>query len=259
MKPVVSCLFALAYFLASAIFAQAHELPADLATVGAFAPSDLPFVRETVVERLDLLKEPGQGHDLMTGITYFAARNGVGKISAIRVMTDQGSAETNDYFAGLRLAATRAPIVLSPLGGKDTDKVCELVAQFPATAFLFVAGGDASQDPAEMPCFASNIMFVTGLNLMRTDLASFSNFGGKIRLAVPAVQLRFPVSEGKTEVFSSRSLGLAMAAGKMNLMLKEYPYLRGGALIQRFLDGLPQLPSLQGKVIGARALLDTEE
>lgn len=258
MRFVWLCIFLFTITIDSA---RAAGFPAELAMIGSFPNPELPFVQKTVVERFDLLPLPGPYSDYMTGITYFAARNGVTKLSILRTMEENGSTDYNDYFKAIKLAGQRAPIVLSPLGGGfEDEKVCELAAQFPNTAFLLVNANDGAKDAPNSSCFAANLLFVAGLNEMRTDLAVDQEKGGKQRLAVPYMKLRFPVEEGKSVTYSVRALGLAMAAGKMAELLRAEPGLRGAALIQRFLDTkATYLPALEGKVVGAKALLLVNE
>ncbi|MGE3261532.1 MAG: hypothetical protein AB7K68_07115 [Bacteriovoracia bacterium] len=255
MKPV------LILVLLCSISGSAFASGVELAIVASLPNEKMSFVRETLREKFDFTGKPGNT-DYATAITYFAQKNGVQTVSAIQVLTEEGSVTTDHFHQGLELGASQAPIVLAPLGGADMQSSCLKMAAQPQTAFLLPIGSDAAFDNGalEPACYSANILFVGGMNKELTELAVNQTYGTKARIGVPYVTLTAPVGEdGRTITYTSKAFGLGMLAGKMAALLREEPSLRGGTLIQRFVDTkTAYLPSLLGKVRDARALVDVE-
>ena len=248
--------FALALFSGTA-----HAYQYEVSTMIGSPNEQMPFVQEIVKNNVALV--PGKTQrDYTTATVYFAWKNGVQSLQSIQLIGEDGSASSVNFHSAIEIAATNSAIVQSAVGGGDMQSACLRMAAKPDTAFLMPIGSDGSRDDSfDAPaCMASNILFVAGLNAELTDLASNQSFGDKARLAVPYVNLSAPVDESRSVRYTSKSFGLGMVAGKMAQVLREFPRLRGAALIKKFLElKTAHLSSLEGKVSGARALLDFEK
>lgn len=246
--------FLFALFLTAA---SAHAATHELATIAGTPNTDRPFVAKILKNFVGMV--PGVNEtDYTTGLFYFAERNGAEAVQAIQILNERGNATKVDFAVSLDLAAKDSAIVLATVGGGSPAAACEQAASNPHTVYLFSAAMLNPTDPREMigPCRAKNILFVTALNAGLNDVGEYSPRGALVRLAVPAMRLTAPVDENRSITYQSVGFGMAMAAGKMTETLREYPFLKGPALIERFLrTKTARLGSLKGKVAGERALL----
>ncbi|MGE3262055.1 MAG: hypothetical protein AB7K68_09770 [Bacteriovoracia bacterium] len=244
--------FLFALFLANSAQAATYEL----ATIAGTPNANLPFVAKILKKFVGMV--PGANEtDYTTGLFYFAERNGTETAQAIQILNERGNATKVDFAVSLDVAKNSA-IVLATVGGGSPAAACERAASNPHTAYLFSAAMLNPNDPRDMngPCRAKNILFVTSLNANLTDVGEYSPVGSLVRLAVPAMRLSAPVDEKRSVTYQSVGFGMAMAAGKMAKTLREYPFLEGSALVERFLrTKTARLGSLKGKVAGERALL----
>jgi hypothetical protein len=241
-----------ALFLLIASTAFAHTF--DLAVLAGSPNEKQPFVHEILQGRITYVDSGTSDVGNFTdGIFYFAGRNGVRSALSVEILYKDGSAFDADFLAATRDAGARAAIALVPVG-PVTEEYCRRFADHPDTVFIAGLGSNAERfDDSKTPtCFSSNILFVAGLNAEMTDLNSNQSWGELARVAVPYAGLKSPVDSR-----SSRSIGMAVAAGKMAEILRGNPDLRGAALIEAFLaTATVELPSLKGKIAGSRALVD---
>lgn len=232
----------------------------EISTIIGSSNPKMPFVEQVVKEEVKLV--PGYAQpDYTTGAIYFAWRNGAQSIQAIQAISDEGSATEENFLRAIDISAANSAIALSALGGGNMEGMCARMARHPDTVFLMPGGSDGSfDDGSNKPsCFARNILFVNGLNSTLTDLAVNQNYGTLSRAAIPYTNLSAPVDDGRSIKYTSKAFGMGMVAGKMAQLLREDPSLKGAALIDRFLgEKTVYLRTLEGKIAGARALIDVQ-
>lgn len=231
----------------------------DIATLLGTPNEKMPFVQEVVKSHLPLV-EGSNFADFTTGVLYFSWRNGVRSAQTIQIFQEQGNATLADVLKAIDIASQNSPIVLAPLSGTGFEEMCEKMAEKSNTAFLISLGGVGyTLSPFYTKCASRNILFVTVLNPELTGLGEFASFGPLVRLAVPGMDLSAPVDTNRTASFLSDGFGMAVAAGKLAIFSRQNPELRGAALISQFLAAAEVLPSLRGKITGAKAILHFEK
>ena len=241
----------------SANFAMAQNY--ELATLLGTPNEKMPFVQEVVKNHLPLV-EGNSFVDFTTGVLYFSWRNGVHSAQTIQIFQEQGNANLSDVLKALEIASQNSGIVLAPLSGTGFEEMCEKMAEKTETAFLISLGGVGyTLSPFYTKCASRNILFVTVLNPELTGLGEFASFGPLVRLAVPGMDLSAPVDTNRTASFLSDGFGMAVAAGKLASFSRSNPSLKGAALISQFLATTDYLPSLRGKITGAKAILHFEK
>lgn len=236
--------------------AQAYDF--ELAVIAGAPDQKLAFVSDILKERNTLVDSKGSDISTYTnGIFYFAWKNHIQTAASIEILAPNGGASYENLIKGVNQTASRSAITLVPVG-PNPENICQLYASYPDTVFLIGLGSDATEvDDGNMPsCHSPNILFVVGLNKELTDISRNQSWGKLARLAVPHESL----SGNPIDHRVSRSHGLAVAAGKMSALLRANPELRGVALVEKFLgEATVYLPALEGKVTGARALVDYEK
>ena len=247
-----STTLALTVFL-SAYPAHAAQ-PFEISTLLGTGNARMPFVQEVVRSHVRMV--PGDNvADFTTGVLYFAWKNGARSVQTIQVLQDEGYATLDDAKTAIDLASSNSAIVISPLGGTDFEELCAKMAEKQNTAFLISLGGVGyTLSPFFTKCASRNILFVTVLNPELTGLGEFASYGPLVRLAVPGVELSAPVDQDRSASFLSDGFGMAVAAGKLTEFLRRNPSLQGAALLSGFLHEAEVLPSLRGKITGARAI-----
>jgi hypothetical protein len=240
--------------IASACAAEAGYANYELTTLLGTPNHDMPFVRETVKNEVALV--PGNNFtDFTTGVIYFAARNGTAELQSIQIFGESGGAKLADLQSAVEIASGNSAIVFAPITGSETEEMCAAMAKKKDTAFLVSFGSDGyNLSPLFTECAAKNILFVTVLNEGLTGLDDFATYGPLVRLAVPGMSLTAPVDGERSVSFRSDGFGMAVAAGQMSALLRKRPELKGAALISKFLAEAETLPSLAGKVTGAKAI-----
>lgn len=245
--------------VATACAAQVGYAGYELTTLLGTPNHDMPFVRETVKNEMALV--PGNNFtDLTTGVIYFASRNGTAALQSIQIFADSGAAKLADVRKAIDLASASSAIVFAPITGTETEEMCAAMAEKKDTAFLVSFGTDGyNLSPLYTKCSAKNILFVTVLNEQLTGLDDFATYGPLVRLAVPGMTLTAPVDKDRNVSFLSDGFGMAIAAGQMSALLRQNSELKGAALISRFLAEAESMPSLVGKVTGAKAIVRFEK
>lgn len=234
--------------------AQAGYAGYELTTLLGTPNHDMPFVRETVKNEVALV--PGANFaDLTTGVIYFAAKNGTAELQSIQIFAESGAAKLADVRKAIDMASANSAIVFAPITGTETEEMCTAMAEKKDTVFLVSFGSDGyNLSPLFTHCSAKNILFVTVLNEQLTGLDDFATYGPLVRLAVPGMSLTAPVDRERNVSFMSDGFGMAVAAGQMSALLRREPTLKGAALIAKFLAEAESMPSLMGKVTGAKAI-----
>jgi|GEM_PF-5651553 len=239
--------------------ASAQALPYDVSLLMGTGNPEMSFVREAVKNHVALV--PGNNVvDFTTGVTYFAWKNGAQSVQTMQIIQESGAATLDDVVKAIDIASETSAIVVAPLAGSRTEDLCTKMSEKPETAFLITLGeAGYNLSPFFTKCASRNILFVTVLNPELTGLGEFASYGPLVRLAVPGMTLSAPVAPGRRVSFLSDAFGMAVAAGKMSDFARKNPSLKGAALIAQFLAGEEVLPSLRGKITGARAIVRFEQ
>lgn len=248
--------FSLAAFLCTS---SAYALPYEVSLLMGTANNEMSFVRDVVKNHVDIV--PGKSiEDFTTGVTYFAWKNGTQSIQTLQVLQDNGSATLADVVTAIDIASESSSIVIAPLAGSRAEDMCEKMSQKPETVFLITLGETGyTLSPFFTKCASRNILFVTMLNPELTGLGEYASYGPLVRLAVPGMTLEAPVAPGRKASFLSDAFGMAVAAGKISECSRRFPALKGAALLTQFLSEAETLPSIRGKVTGAKAILRFEQ
>ncbi len=231
----------------------------ELAMLLGTGNQQMPFVQEVVKNHVALV--PGNNFsDFTTGVLYFSWKNGAQSAQTIQVLQEGGNASLADVYTAIDIASRDSAIVLAPLSGDGVEEMCTRMAEKTETAFLVTLGSIGyTLSPFFTKCAARNILFVTILNSELTGLADFASYGPLVRLAVPGVDLSAPVDGERRVSFLSDGFGMAVAAGKLAAFMRKNPTLKGAALLKQFLAEAEYLPSLKGRVTGAKAILRFEK
>lgn len=241
--------------LAWSVSARAAARPYEMSTLLGSANAQMPFVQGLVKKRVDLV-HADNFEDLTTGVLYFASRNGLETAETIQVFRDGGNATLTDIEAAIDIASRDSAIVFAPISGDGVEAMCTKMAQKADTAFLVTLGEPGyTLSPLDTRCASRNILFVTTLNADLTGLGDYASYGPLVRLATPGMDLEAPVAPDRKASFLSDAFGMAVAAGELAQAKRRYPELDGAALISRFLAEAETLPSLRGKIPGAKAIL----
>lgn len=248
-----SVFLALSCFLAWSE-AKGAEARVELTTLLGTPNSQQEYVREILRKEISLA--PGRNFvDFTTGVLYFAWRNGALSAQAIQILGEGGNAHLSDALSAIDSASASSSVVLAPLVGDRVEEMCARMAEKNDTVFLVTLGeAGYTLSPFFTKCASRNILFVTTLNAELTALGEFASYGPLVRLAVPGVDLSAPVEGDRYVSFLSDGFGMGIAAGKLAAFLRSNPELRGAGLLEAFLTAQEVLPSLRGKVTGARAL-----
>lgn len=247
--------FILSFLFLASLPASARAAPLEVSLIAGLPNGEMPFVQQILKEKVVMV--PGENQaDYTTALFYFASRNGTEAAQAIQIVDERGSATGLNLNLSIDKAAQNAAIVVVPVGGPGINSLCERAAGNVRTAYIMMAKALGNASPAG-PCRAANILFVGALSNDLSDLQDSTH--ALLRLAVPAGPLEAPVAPGRSMAVRSLGTGMAMAAGKMAEILRQYPFLKGKALVDRFLNTRTErLSSLRGKVAGERALLRFE-
>jgi hypothetical protein len=246
------------FFFVSIFLVWSFPLSASEIAMIAGAPDPrLDFVERTV-EDIFVVGEGStpSDQDYSTRTVSILAARQVTSITAFDVLRN-GMTSLRTVADALTGATASSKIVLLTVGGQN-ESLCALMAALPDTAFVWVAGHSATRiDPnVEPSCAAENILRVAPLNAEQDDLIPSSNFGATIRLAARSLSVPSVGLGGVVRDASPGSAASAIAAVALVETANRYPDLRGSELIAKLLDSALQLPSLEGKVEGARALIE---
>lgn len=231
----------------------------ELSTLLGTGNSRMPFVQEVVKNHVEIA--PGSNFvDYTTGVIYFAWRNGATAVQTIQVLGEAGNAPLAGVLEAIDKASSESSIVLAPLSGDAMEEMCSKMADKPQTAFLITLGDVGyTLSPFYTKCASRNILFVTVLNADLSELGEFASYGPLVRLAVPGMDLSAPVDGDRRASFLSDGFGMGVAAGKLAVLSRSRPELKGAALLSQFLMEQEELTVLKGRVTGAKAILRFEK
>lgn len=258
MKSLSNLTFACS--LVALIFSpQACAFPYDVSLLMGAANPEMSFVREAVKNHVALV--PGNSvEDFTTGVAYFAWKNGAQAIQTFQVIQENGSATLEDVATAIDIASDSSAVVIAPLAGSRVEEMCSKMAEKPDTVFLITLGeAGYVLSPFFTKCASRNILFVTVLNPELTGLGEHASYGPLVRLAVPGMSLEAPVAPDRKVSYLSDAFGMAVASGKITDFLRKNPALKGAGLIAQYLASEDYLPSLRGKITGARAITRFEQ
>ncbi len=238
---------------------NAFALPYDVSLLMGSANPEMSFVRDAVKNHVALV--PGSRfEDFTTGVAYFAWKNGAQSMQTIQILQDGGNALFDDVANAIDVASITSSIVVVPLAGSRAEEMCTKMSEKPDTAFLITLGeAGYTLSPFFTKCASRNILFVTVLNDELTGLGEFASYGPLVRLAVPGMSLAAPVAPGRTVSFMSDAFGMAVAAGKLAELTRRSEGLKGAELLRNFLLEAETMPSLRGKITGAKAITRFEQ
>lgn len=190
------------------------------------------------------------------------------KMIALKVLSDEGSGDTDDIIRAIRYAALKKVHLVNASfgGGGESKGFMAALEQAEKAGVLFIAaaGNDAS-DNDEAPAFPASYDIDGVLSVAATDnrdqLAEFSNYGyQKVDLAAPGVNIKstYPRQLARNEgtendpyrVFSGTSMATPHVVGAAALVLAEKKELRGNpkALKKLLMESSDWRPQLAGRV-----------
>jgi hypothetical protein len=239
------------------VFLAFHVGASEVATVMGSPDGSLDFVQSLVQERINL-SDHASVDDVSTAVYSIFHRIGIQSAVSVGVQNQFGSSTESLFLQGISLGVQKAPIVYTNMGPVG-ERICSVMAHYPQTVFVLVAGNSGSQlDPGQEPsCLNGNILRVGALDQVRGELFSFSNWGPSVRIASPSLKIPAVGAGGVQHSYTNNSVGAALVAARMGVYATQHLDLRGAALVDKFLDESTLcLPALLGKVDGARALND---
>jgi len=228
----------------------------SLATVLGSPSGHLNFVRNMLDQRV-FINNVAKESRWTTEMYSVMSDQGLRSVTAVEVVDIYGRVPMGELLKGLYTAAQYSGVVFTAVGSDSwgNDQICQAAARHSDIAFVLIAGDTYSRNE-EFHCYADNILRVTSLNATFDDVANFAGFGPTVRLAADGVNVRVVDDRG----FHSYRSGVNFAGANVAAHLAQYSMahrrLSGADLIQSFLDEKTvELPELEGKVAGARALL----
>lgn len=234
----------------------------EIATLLGRPDATQDFVQRTLKESLSVdagYADPEVEHSTHT--FSLLDRGGVREITNVEVLSLPGVSTRDLVVQGLRSGARKAGVVLAPLGptyGSSAGALCAALDNSD-TVYVFPAGNEAqSLDSrvAENPdCFRENVIRVAALDEAGVGLAFFSNFGKQVEVAAPGTKIPVVGPGGEMTAITGSSLASTLVAARLVDFARQHSDLRGAPLARAFLAAETQaLPSLEGKIAGARAL-----
>ncbi|MFF3765022.1 S8 family peptidase [Streptomyces sp. NPDC001922] len=203
----------------------------------------------------DATAQDGNGHGTHVAATIAGRSHGVAKkagVVAVRVLDDQGSGTTSQVIAGIDWVthhAKKPAVANMSLGGTVSPQLDAAVRNAIAAGVTFTVAAGNDGLPADLASPARVREAVTVGATDRTDArASFSNWGGRLDLFAPGVDITsaWNTSDTASKTLSGTSMAAPHAAGAAALHLGDHPSASpaevSAALVGR---------SVSGKVTGA--------
>lgn len=218
----------------------------------------LTFVRNTVVDGYAYVS-PAEVNRTTQELSILV-RRGIQRVSMGEVVYSDNSARSSDVYRALQFGASRSPVVAFALssGSQQNNSTCRFMSQFTNTVFVTV-GPNFRDSLPELECLAANILRITSLNADQSDLTEYAPKGETVRLAAPSYRIPTIGQGGYHSELSGLSPAVMIVAAELAKFYNMNPQLKGAALIDLFLETQSTvLPSLEGKVVGAKALFDSE-
>jgi hypothetical protein len=247
---MIKKIFVLVATTVVALSVQAENF--DIATVMG-KPSEI--VSNAIIAEHVLWQRDRQIDESSTFSYSILKRLGIEKAFSIEAMKN-GAMGYSDFWRGLIVGASKARVVFTIIG-PVLERLCAVLADYPDTAYVIVAGNDAMRlEPEANPsCLARNILRVAALDQNTNDLMSFANWGELVRIAAPASHIAVENIDGSPSFRTGTTMAASLVAGRLASFAKAHPDLKGAVLIDQFLaENSVVLPALLGKVEAGRAL-----
>jgi len=206
----------------------------------------------------------------VAGILAARTGNGIGvaglawraQLVAIKFLDQSGSGTTAAAIEALEYAtALGLRITNNSWGGPAYSEAMRaaIAAAGAAGQIVVAAAGNRAEDNDAVGHYPSNYDLPNVVAVAATDsrdaLASFSNFGAaSVDIAAPGTAILSCVPGGGYGLSSGTSMATPFVSATLALLIGRSPGLTTGQAIDLLLGGAEVLPSLQGRVVGARRL-----
>ncbi|MBI3374053.1 MAG: S8 family serine peptidase [Betaproteobacteria bacterium] len=168
-------------------------------------------ISESVVGGNDAVDRNGHGTQVAALVAALAPR---ATVISIKVIGDDGVGLTSSIAEGIARAMDMGVhILLIPLGGGTESQAISHAIQAARKkgVLIICAAGNGSTDQPTFPASAEGAIAV-GATDTSDKLASFSNYGKKVQLFAPGVDIRTMGRTGTVEVSSGTSFSAAIVA-----------------------------------------------
>ncbi|GFP75801.1 S8 family serine peptidase [Clostridium fungisolvens] len=160
------------------------------------------------------------------GITGIAPST---KLLAVKVLDANGEGDTLSISQGIIWAADHgAKIINLSLGSSSSDQILKNAIDYASNkgVILVAAAGNDGLKSICYPAAYDNVLSVGATN-EANELASFSNFGDKIDLVAPGVNIlsTVPSFSNNYEYMSGTSMATAVASGQLAILASNNPNL----------------------------------
>jgi len=208
------------------------------------------------------------GHGTMVAGTIGAqGDNGIGVsgvswksgLLSLRVLDEQGIGLSSDAAAAFTYAGEAGAQIVNASLTADMPSMAMMDAISSANETLFiVAAGNNSTNNDTQPRYPCNLQLPNVLCVAATDefngLASFSNYGAvSVDLAAPGVRILTTHPDGYVE-FHGSSAATPHVSGVAALLWARHPEASVATISQALINGVEQLPQLQGKTFAGGRL-----
>ncbi|KAL7746677.1 hypothetical protein RI367_007956 [Sorochytrium milnesiophthora] len=144
------------------------------------------------------------------------------KIVSVRVLDGNGAGAISDVIAGVNYVAPlcgqlgpRGSVINMSLGGKvntDLETAMQAAIDHNGCIFVVAAGNDGKDAMNQSPARMKDVITV-GATTRDDQLASFSNFGPKVDILAPGVDVTSLWNDGTTHTISGTSMASPHVAG----------------------------------------------
>lgn len=247
------------YILRLALFAAlastnlwAHEI----ATIGGHPDARLEFGQRIIKDYESYTNDNATAAEYGSHMYSILDRRGVSGAVSYQILFPNGNSTSALVMRSFKDAVKNAGIVLFAMGPKDLT-LCNFMSAQKDTAFVVVA-----EMNAPYTCKADNIVAVVGLN---SDLKTVPDYGRSNpdmlpEVAAPAMNIRVIGNGGYVERVSNQMVSTAFVAADMAAVAKQFPTLKGAALVAKFYETKTvSEPGLDGFVVAGRRLVDDGE
>ena len=174
---------------------------------------------------------------------------------AIKFLTGGGSGTLEDAVKAIEYG-TKLGLTLTSNswgGGGFSETMLAAIADAEAKNVLFIAAaGNSSADNDSDPHYPSSYANDNVISVAATDhndgMASFSCYGlASVDLGAPGVDILSSIPAGGYSKYSGTSMATPHVAGAAALIKAAFPELNAVQIKARLLNGVDQIPALQGK------------
>jgi len=229
---------------------------AEVAFVLGMPDLDQPFVGQILHRSTNFVSDPELG--ITTEAFSIFYRKGVKSADSLGFVNNHGVGTYANLVLGLKEGAKNSKVVVTSVGPVSNDVCRELLTETQA-AFVFTAGNSALEISGDdyPDCLAGHFLFITGLDPNDEGLASRSNWGDLIGLAVSSYGIPVITAGGKQLLANHTTASAALAASALVELANEDPSLEGETLINRLLTKrTTRLSKLSGEIRNPLGLVD---